>query len=84
MRDDAANYSGHLKVTMADGSVHEADQPHLRGGAREPLSAEELGAKYRANAAPGNIPEDEAGELKAWCETAFDAPDMAGLANFRI
>ena len=79
-----ANYSGHLKVTMADGSVHEADQPHLRGGAREPLSAEELGAKYRANAAAGDIPEDEAGELKAWCETAFDAPDMSGLADFRI
>jgi 2-methylcitrate dehydratase PrpD len=79
-----ANYSGHLKVTMADGSVHEASQPHLRGGAREPLSAEELGAKYRANAATGNIPDDEAGELKAWCETAFDAPDMSGLADFRI
>ena len=38
-----ANYSGHLKVTMADGSVHEASQPHLRGRAREPLSAEESG-----------------------------------------
>ena len=69
---------------MADGSVHEAGQPHLRGGAREPLPAEELGAKYRANAVAGNIPEVLADELKAWCETAFDAPDMAWLARFRL
>ena len=79
-----ANYSGHLRVTMSDGRIHEIEQPHLRGGAREPLSAEELGAKYRANAAAGNIPDDLADALEAWCETAFDAPDMAGLAQFRI
>jgi 2-methylcitrate dehydratase PrpD len=79
-----ANYSGHLKVTMNDGSVHEAGQPHLRGGAREPLSADELHAKYRANAAIGNISDDLAGAIEAWCEIAFDAPDMAGLAKFRI
>jgi 2-methylcitrate dehydratase PrpD len=79
-----ANYSGHLTVTMADGSVHEASQPHLRGGACEPLSAGELSAKYRANAGVGKIPDDLAGALKAWCESAFDAPDMGGLARFRI
>ena len=79
-----ANYSGHLRVTMSDGRIHEIEQPHLRGGAREPLSAEELGAKYRANAAAGNIPDDLADALEAWCGTAFDTPDMAGLAQFRI
>jgi len=79
-----ANYSGHLKVTMADGGVHEVLQPHLRGGAREPLSVAELGAKYRANAAAGNIPDDLASELEVWCQSAFDAPNMAGLARFRI
>ena len=79
-----ANYSGHLKVTMTGGSVHEVEQPHLRGGAKEPLSSEELRAKYRANAAVGKIPDDVAGELETWCESAFDAPDMNGLARFRI
>ena len=78
------NYSGHLRVTMADGRVHEAGQPHLRGGVHEPLLAEELGAKYRANAAAGNISEELADELKARCETAFEAPDMAWLAQFRL
>ena len=79
-----ANYSGHMRVTMTDSSVHEIEQPHLRGGAREPLSTDELRAKYRANAAVGNIPHDLAGTLEAWCEAAFDAPDMTGLARFRI
>ena len=79
-----ANYSGHLKVTMTDGRIHEIEQPHLRGGAHEPLPADELRAKYRANAAAGNVPDAMAGALEAWCETAFEAPDMAGLARFRI
>ena len=79
-----ANYSGHLTVTMADGNVHEVEQPHLRGGAREPLSPDELRAKYHANAAVGNIPIDLAVDLEAWCETAFEAADMSGLARFKI
>ena len=73
-----------LVVTMADGNVHEVEQPHLRGGAREPLSPDELRAKYHANAAVGNIPIDLAVDLEAWCETAFEAADMSGLARFKI
>ena len=42
-------YTGHLKATLADGRVIEERQPHLRGGAAEPLSAAEIEAKYRAN-----------------------------------
>jgi len=79
-----ANYSGHLTVKMVDGSVHEVNQPHLRGGAKEPLENIELRAKYRANAGIGKIPDDLAGELESWCETAFSAPDMSGLSRFRI
>ena len=71
-------------MTMTDGRIHEIEQPHLRGGAHEPLSNDELRAKYRANAAAGNVPDAVADALEAWCETAFDAPDMAGLARFRI
>src|SRR6202162_410840 len=32
------NYTGHLKATLKDGSVIEERQPHMRGGAQEPLS----------------------------------------------
>ena len=81
--DYPANYSGHLSVTMVDGNVHEFEQPHLRGGAREPLSSDELRAKYRSNAAAGKYPDELTAELEVWCDTVFEAPNLAGLAYFR-
>ena len=77
------NYTGHLKVTMEDGAVHEIRQPHLRGGAREPLSRDELLAKFRANVAFGGWPEARAAALEAFCAGLFEAADMSGLADFR-
>ncbi|NQV99315.1 MAG: MmgE/PrpD family protein [Rhodospirillales bacterium] len=78
-----ANYSGHIRMTMEDGKVHEIRQPHLRGGAHEPLSDEELRAKFRANAAVGEFPADLTAELENWCDGAFQANDLGGLARFR-
>jgi 2-methylcitrate dehydratase PrpD len=78
-----ANYSGHIRATLRDGTVHEVEQPHLRGGAREPLGRDELAAKFRANVAFGGWPEERADALRRWCETAFDAPDLSGLKAFR-
>jgi 2-methylcitrate dehydratase PrpD len=46
-------YTGHLEVTLADGRVIEERQPHLRGGAAEPLSGSDIAAKFLANAAHG-------------------------------
>jgi 2-methylcitrate dehydratase PrpD len=43
------NFSGHLRAVLADGSVRELRQPHMRGGAREPLSDRELAGKFEAN-----------------------------------
>jgi 2-methylcitrate dehydratase PrpD len=43
------NFTGHLRATLKDGSVKEFRQPWMRGGAKEPLSAEELAAKFDAN-----------------------------------
>ncbi len=78
-----ANYSGHIRMTLDDGQVHEVRQPHLRGGGREPLSDAELRAKFRANAAVGKFPEVLTAELENWCEGAFQARDLRGLARFR-
>jgi len=78
------NYSGHVRITMKDGRLHEAEQPHLRGGTRQPLSPEELAAKFRANAAHGGVPETLISDLANWCATAFDLPDLSGLARFRV
>ena len=78
-----ANYSGHLRVMMDDGQVHEIVQPHLRGGAREPLSDQELRDKFRANARVGGYSGDRTASLEAWCAAAFTGPDLSGLSGFR-
>jgi hypothetical protein len=44
-----ANYTGHVRVSCTDGRVLEARQSCLRGGIREPMTDDELTAKYRAN-----------------------------------
>ena len=46
-------FTGHVRATLADGSVREARQDHFRGGVSEPLSAADLEAKFRANCAYG-------------------------------
>ncbi len=43
------NFTGHLKAVLKDGSVREFHQPHMRGGAQEPLPDAELLAKFEAN-----------------------------------
>jgi len=49
------NFSGQLTATLADGSVHQFRQPHMRGGAHEPLSAQELHDKLDANLHFGGV-----------------------------
>lgn len=78
-----ANYSGHIRATLKDGTVHEVEQPHLRGGAREPMEIDELAAKFRANVAFGGWSDDRTEALKAYCEGLFDAADLSGLKAFR-
>jgi 2-methylcitrate dehydratase PrpD len=59
------NFSGHLRATLTDGSVHEIRQPHMRGGAREPLGARELDDKQAANLRFGGLDDDSAAALRA-------------------
>jgi 2-methylcitrate dehydratase PrpD len=47
------NYTGHLRATMKDGSVIEERQPHMRGGAREPLTRQDVTDKFTLNAQHG-------------------------------
>ena len=45
-------YTGHISATLRDGRSIEERQPHLRGGAQEPLTRAELEEKFARNAAP--------------------------------
>jgi 2-methylcitrate dehydratase PrpD len=57
-----ANYTGHIRATMKDGSVIEERQPHLRGGAQEPLTRQDVMDKFVLNARHGG-----------WTKTQGDA-----------
>ena len=46
-------YTGHIRARLKDGRIVEERQPHLRGGATEPLSRAELENKFTANARIG-------------------------------
>lgn len=58
-----ANYTGHLRAVLSDGRVIEKRQHTLRGGTRQPMSREELVAKYRKNANYGGIDDGQASAL---------------------
>ncbi|WP_322101386.1 MmgE/PrpD family protein [Paraburkholderia sp. J41] len=77
------NFTGHLRATLADGSVIEIRQPHMRGGAHEPLSKDELSAKFFDNVRYGGWDAAQAEAARAWCERAFDERAFASLAQFR-
>jgi 2-methylcitrate dehydratase PrpD len=44
-------FPGGVRVALADGSSFEGDLPHQRGGPENPLTADEVRAKFRENAA---------------------------------
>jgi 2-methylcitrate dehydratase PrpD len=58
-----ANYRGHVRATLKDGRVVELTQPHMRGGAQEPLSDDELRRKFVANVCFGGVDATEAESL---------------------
>ncbi|WP_374653583.1 MmgE/PrpD family protein [Dongia sp.] len=75
------NYTGHLRARLADGTVVELNQPHLRGGGREPLSREELDMKFRRNVAFGGWSAERAEALLAFGRNLGRQPTMAALGN---
>jgi 2-methylcitrate dehydratase PrpD len=54
------NYTGHIRAVLRDGTIAKERQPHLRGGAREPLARREIEEKFMENARHGGWPRDRA------------------------
>jgi 2-methylcitrate dehydratase PrpD len=77
------NFTGHLRATLADGSVVELRQPYMRGGAHEPLPDAELETKFRDNTRYGGWEAGLAEAALQWCHDVTDLPDIAGLRHFR-
>ncbi len=78
------NYTGHIRVAFKDGTVRELRQPHMRGGRKEPLTRAELVEKFRGNISYGGWPAALGEELLDFCTTLGAAPDLSGLARFRV
>jgi 2-methylcitrate dehydratase PrpD len=47
------NFTGHIRAVLRDGSVVEERQPHMRGGAHEPLTRKDIEDKFALNARHG-------------------------------
>ena len=77
------NYTGHIRVTLNNGDVIEERQPHLRGGAREPLSRADIAAKLMLNARYGGWTEAQATAAVAVAQRLFKTPGAADLRALR-
>jgi 2-methylcitrate dehydratase PrpD len=65
-------FTGHLRATLRDGRVIEERQPHFRGGSQEPLTREQIEAKYAANAAFGGWSADRISAARDVLRGLFD------------
>ncbi len=73
-------YTGHIRMTLKDGRVIEERQPHIRGGAHEPLSREEIEDKFRRNVEFGGWKKERADAFLKNVPALFDGPlDLALL-----
>jgi hypothetical protein len=67
-------------MTLKDGRVFEERQPHIRGGAREPLARAEIEAKFRGNCRYGGWTDEQAARFLEAVPEFFQAPlDLARL-----
>jgi 2-methylcitrate dehydratase PrpD len=64
-------FTGHLRVTLDDGSVHEHRQGFFQGGVDHPLSDADLRHKFFANCAYGGLARADADALASWLDGLF-------------
>jgi 2-methylcitrate dehydratase PrpD len=74
------NFSGYIRATLQDGSVREARQPHMRGGAHEPLSATDILRKFHDNAAFGGWARERSEQMAS----ALDAIAAGGAVDLSM
>ncbi|MGH8620778.1 MAG: MmgE/PrpD family protein, partial [Burkholderiales bacterium] len=73
-------FTGHIRATLKDGRVIEERQPHIRGGAQEPLTRAEIEAKFRGNCEHGGWPKERAQRFLESVPAFFDQPiDLSSL-----
>ncbi|HMK71312.1 MAG TPA: MmgE/PrpD family protein [Xanthobacteraceae bacterium] len=74
------NFTGHIRAALRDGSVAEERQPHMRGGAQEPLTRQDIDDKFLLNARHGGYSDARADAVLKRLGSLFDGPvDLACL-----
>jgi 2-methylcitrate dehydratase PrpD len=77
------NFSGHVRAELIDGTMREFRQPHMRGGAHAPLTAEEIEAKFMDNAHYGGWDTAQAHRFLDLSRTIFSSPRLDTITEFR-
>jgi len=68
------NFTGHIRATLRDGSVVEERQPHMRGGAHEPLTRADIEEKFLLNVRHGGWSDARAKAALQLIAALFDGP----------
>ena len=77
-----AAFTGHIRALRNDGQLIEERQPHLRGGAQQPLSLAEIKAKFAANVSHGGWSQAQARAALDVAGRLWEAPRL-DLAAWR-
>ena len=76
------DFTGHLRALLRAGRVVEERQPHLRGGAREPLARGDIEEKFARNARHGGWSGERIDRAMALARSLYDGPiDLGVLAG---
>ncbi len=66
-------FTGHMRITLANGEVHEHRQGFFKGGVDHPMSEAELQQKFLANCRYGQVPEAQVQAILAQLKPLFEA-----------
>lgn len=65
-------FTGHIRMILADGSVLEERQPHFRGGAKEPLTRADIEDKFTLNCRHGGWDEKKTSAALKLAQSLYD------------
>ena len=78
-----ANFTGHLRAILHDGTVHELTQNQMRGESLAPLADGELERKFVDKALHGGWSKPTVERARVWCTNMFNVGAVAAVTSFR-
>jgi 2-methylcitrate dehydratase PrpD len=69
-------FTGHLRITLVNGEVHEHRQAYFKGGVDHPMSDDDLMQKFLANCRYGLVPETRIQAILVQLGSLFEAQEV--------